>query len=1002
MSYYFGLNVSYDSFYLRGINLARKSTNRKTSAKISEEPKTKAPNGPKSASPNGSRQNSTAAPKTKSAAPKTDSVAPKTDSAAATTADSTGTSFTEQLKDKKGLLTSLFYGIAVLLSAVIAYYIRTIPKDNVFMSNGFIRLDENDPWYHWNNVNYLLHNFPNVKWFDPATTYPYGTSQAFAPLYDIVIATVIKILQAITGNTSTEFAMTIFAYWPCVFAGFCVIALYFAAKKIFNSRPIGLFSAFLLAIAPGQFLHRSIIGFSDHHVAEVFFSTIVIYFLVLTLLKAKKRVVSNDEIFKGKLSGFKSLLPYAVLTGLAMATYTLVWEGALLFAFVIGVFITVQLIINHLKGEETAFYAVIGILIFAVDLLIIVAIPQIGEYKILHIIALSAGIAAMAAMAVLAYVMDKKSLDKVYFPASMIGVGAIAIVVGSFVSTTIKNVFLSVAGFFTRTGGALTIGEASPFFNPITPEVFIVFLAIYIFLIIALATSYIKENATKKALLIGWTALFAIVVLVGGERIYSTFAYMGYLWLFALPMLTYSAIRNNNKEKMLFVIWTVVLVWAMAQQNRFSYYFVVPVVIMTSYLFMELAKAVKLDEAWDYIKKSLTGKKDEPTSKYSRNDDKALKALAAVAILVIAATVIVYPTYDKMTDYTQSSGGINDAWLDACLWLRDNTPVPGLDPLGHYVKPLQDADGDGVADTVSGIGIEYFENQVSIVPFDYPEPAYGVMSWWDYGHWIQVVGERMPNANPFQFGVGGRRGDVSDPMIPGSSPFFVAETEEYATQILYDIDPREGKYGAKYIITDIEMASGAMKFGAMVKWTLDDVGYGVVIPYNDGDRMVYGSERYFNSMVARLHLFDTSGLEQYRMIYESEVLYTSYAQWTEQEFKSIYNFVYGTDISTDLTGYVKIFEFVSGATLQGTASPGETVNLLLEVQTNQGRTFTYTQSATADSSGQYTMRVPYSTTDNSNLVVKPTGPYTIMSGGIEKTVNVSEADILNGRTVTVP
>ena len=35
----------------------------------------------------------------------------------------------------------------------------------------------------------------------------------------------------------------------------------------------------------------------------------------------------------------------------------------------------------------------------------------------------------------------------------------------------------------------------------------------------------------------------------------------------------------------------------------------------------------------------------------------------------------------------------------------------------------------------------------------YPASAYGVMSWWDYGHDIEYVAQRIPNANPFQAGI---------------------------------------------------------------------------------------------------------------------------------------------------------------------------------------------------------------------------------------------------------
>ena len=44
------------------------------------------------------------------------------------------------------------------------------------------------------------------------------------------------------------------------------------------------------------------------------------------------------------------------------------------------------------------------------------------------------------------------------------------------------------------------------------------------------------------------------------------------------------------------------------------------------------------------------------------------------------------------------------------------------------------------------------------------------MSWWDYGHWIEVIGRKIPNANPFQVGIGGGTNHA-----PGASTFFTAQ-----------------------------------------------------------------------------------------------------------------------------------------------------------------------------------------------------------------------------------
>ncbi len=74
----------------------------------------------------------------------------------------------------------------------------------------------------------------------------------------------------------------------------------------------------------------------------------------------------------------------------------------------------------------------------------------------------------------------------------------------------------------------------------------------------------------------------------------------------------------------------------------------------------------------------------------------------------------------------------------------------------------------------------------------YPNTAYGVMSWWDYGHWIEVIGRRIPNANPFQSGIGG-----GSNQSPGASTFFTATSEEAATAVLEAIHPDPDKAAAR-------------------------------------------------------------------------------------------------------------------------------------------------------------------------------------------------------------
>ena len=151
-------------------------------------------------------------------------------------------------------------------------------------------------------------------------------------------------------------------------------------------------------------------------------------------------------------------------------------------------------------------------------------------------------------------------------------------------------------------------------------------------------------------------------------------------------------------------------------------------------------------------------------------------------------------------------------------------------------------------------------------------------------------------------------------------------------------------------------------------------------------------------MEARLHIFDGNGLKQYRMVYETEAYQTA-----ENVYKQVYDYVFGGNISAVDTGYVKIFEYVKGANITGTASPNETVNINTTIRTNQGRTFAYSQSTTADSQGRYEFTVPYSTegpiSGQTKFVTAPTGSYVVSYGNTTKDVNVSEKAVLNGGEV---
>jgi dolichyl-diphosphooligosaccharide--protein glycosyltransferase len=128
-------------------------------------------------------------------------------------------------------------------------------------------------------------------------------------------------------------------------------------------------------------------------------------------------------------------------------------------------------------------------------------------------------------------------------------------------------------------------------------------------------------------------------------------------------------------------------------------------------------------------------------------------------------------------------------------------------------------------------------------------------------------------------------------------------------------------------------------------------------------------------------------------------------QTQEPVYRQVYNLLLRGNISETDTGYIKIFEYVKGAKITGTASPNETVKISATILTGQGRTFEYSQSTTSDSEGKYEFTVPYSTegpiSGETQFDTAPSGPYKLSYSDATKEVRVSEEAVLNGEEVKV-
>lgn len=859
-------------------------------------------------------------------------------------------SFKDQASALKTKIKSSWpYTLAVSVIFLLALWIRIRPSSWVFLSDwgflpsDFVRFGGNDPWYHMRMVNVLLENYPHRMFFDYMTNYPNGSFVHFGPLFDQMIAIICLILGM--GNPSTELVNQVGAYFPAVLGALVVIPVYYLGKTI-GGRKTGILAAIIIAFAPGQFLSRSIIGFTDHHVAETLFSTFFIMFFMLAVISSKKNGIRFEHIKNKEWNKLKGPIAYSVMAGVMYSAYQLSWPGATLFELVALVYAVAQYILDNFRKENSDYLGITGIITFFVSLVLILPSvhPEMGFsmyfYSWFHVIAPLGAIVSFAILSFIEREFKKRSLKTYYYPLAILGLCIFGLLALSIVAPSLYSVIVTApdAIFERKTGGASTIAEATSIFYP-------------------------YEDFTY-------------------ERVYDYFTAPAF-WASILGIfgLIISLIRKPKSEKLLALIWGLLMLFAIYGQNRFAYYYSANIAVLAAYfggLVLELVKWGQLEEGFRTSVKSM---KDVPNFFKSVKIEQIFVVLAIFVILIL-------PEYNAAIAQSAGTGGPSAPWIESLLWMNSSTPDPGMNYNAIYEEPEE---GE---------------------TFHYPDTAYGVMSWWDYGHWIEAIGHRMPNANPFQAGVGGRRNSIDEENQPGASTFFTAPSEEDATAVLEAIDPDPGKIGARYVISDERMATEI--FGAMAAWTLDTSGYNTAI-FVGNEYTSIPTMRYYNSMEARLHLFDGTGLKHYRMVHESWAL-QSVLQSYEIAYKQIFNYYYYNQLDDgdprakalldeNSTGYVKIFEYVKGANITGTAAPNETVKISTTIMTTQGRDFGYFQSTTADSNGEYEFTVPYSTTGpisgETQFDTAPISLYVVSYGNTTKSVSVSEEAVLNGEEIKI-
>ncbi len=455
--------------------------------------------------------------------------------------------------------------------------------------------------------------------------------------------------------------------------------------------------------------------------------------------------------------------------------------------------------------------------------------------------------------------------------------------------------------------------------------------------------------------------------------------YTALIGLAGLVVAPFFGVRGRA-EHALIVVWGIFMISMSMAQIRFFYYLAIAVAVLNAYVIGLVVTWADLEEAKDGLS-SIEG----------------YQVLVLVTVLLVLVVPLMPGVAAGATVLTGDAGPQQATvqWEESLDWVSENTPEVGQ--LGNHDNWL---DHYGTWPIPEG------------GDWEYEEGAYGIISWWDYGHLITVEGERIPHSNPFQSNA------------RSSSSFLISQSEERASLILDTLPagpdqeeksieelqavkdgltPQQQHEETRYVMIDDQMAGG--KFHAITQWRGPD--YSAYWEMGDheiqGERLPEASDAYHDTALARLYLDDANEMEQYRLVHEADSfsvvgstihpdpmvgiqphyswpLGLPYGNQTQEMDMMLRQAAFQNQVvdqqlpgvppvwNAEMHSSVKTFERVEGATLTASVDPdvadaNATAIASVPIETNVDREFTYFQEVDVAADGTIEITVPYATND---------------------------------------
>jgi dolichyl-diphosphooligosaccharide--protein glycosyltransferase len=834
-----------------------------------------------------------------------------------------------------------------------------------FTRDGEIIFSGNDPWYHFREVRYIVEHYPQVMPFDIWTNFAAGTSSG---QFGTLFDQLIATAALVVGlgDPSAETVRLVVLVAPVVFATLVLVPTYYIGRRV-GGRIGGVFAATLLAFLPGTFLGRGLVGVADHNIAEPLFQSVAVLATMAALGVAERERPVWEQVLDRDYAGLRRPVGYAALAGVATGLYMWMWPPGVLLVGILGVFYLIALTAGFLGGASPEHVGLVAVVSMAVTaVMMLVPLYSLSFSPVQFSLLQPATALAIA-----------------------VGVAFMGWLAREWEARALARPLYPLAVLAVGAVGLLALSVVRPgLLNTVR---------VNLLNFVGFGTGAGQRTIGEAQPLLARGDYFSVLFFQYGLAVFTAFA--------GAVALLFRQARERSAESLLLLVWFAFILSAAFTQNRFNYYLVVPVAVLNGYLLR-----------WAL---SVAGLPDRPDlSAVTTTHVSVVILVVLVAFAPIAVGVNQGGGGSPRVDSAAYSAGADHApggvsgWYDSLTWMESQTPAEG------------DLAGAGNADQ-----LDYYGTYAETDDYDYPAGSYGVLSWWDYGHWITTIGGRIPVANPFQ-----QNADTA-------ANYLLAANESEANRVLAGVD--ENDASVRYVMIDAQMVTAGNKLSAPTVFydegplnANDFVSSLYSVVERQGQRFLQQqgtlyTQRYYENMMVRLYHFHGSAVDPQPVVvdYDRQVraqngrLITIAPQngSTVRQFDTVqqarqfveedgsaqigglttavserldalehYRMVKADErpvgVRTRVRSFTKVFERVPGATVRGVGPANTTVTASAAMAVpSQNTNFTYRQRAETGPDGEFEMVLPYSTTGYedwgpdqgyTNVSVRGEGPYT--------------------------